>query len=143
MKPEEYVPGTECPCGIEGCTGSKLSFRTGHVARVCACASCRGLRNQRKGKRGQARTHRALGGTGFTPSNEESGRPYTIEVSVLPEVKTGQQIPASWDRFAASEWFRRALSQSERSVPFGTGVLPAVVIRGDWCIVDIRKKGAA
>lgn len=139
---DAYTPGAPCPCGCTA-TGSKLSFKTGHVARTCLCRPCIGSRNQRKGKRGQARTHRALGGTGFTPSNEESGRPYTIEVSVLPEVKTGQQIPASWDRFVTSEWFRRALSQSQRSAPFGTSVLPAVVIRGDWCIVDIRKKGAA
>jgi hypothetical protein len=84
--------------------------------------------------------HKRLGGTGWTPSQEEAARPYTVEVTVLPESKTGGQIPASFDKFIATEWFRRALSQSERAVPVGSGALPAVVIRGDWCLIDIRKK---
>jgi hypothetical protein len=84
--------------------------------------------------------HRRLGGTGFTPHHEEAARPYTIEVAVMPESKTGAQVPASFDRFVATEWFRRALDQSTRAVPVGTGVLPAVVIRGDWCVVDIRRR---
>jgi hypothetical protein len=130
-----YIPGAPCPCGCSA-TGSKLSFKTGHVARTCLCRPCIGTRNQRKGKRGQAKAHRALGGTGFTPSNEESGRPYLL--LVLPEVKAGAQIPASWDRFTETEWFRRALSQSSRAVPFGSGALPAVVIRGDWLVADLR-----
>lgn len=85
--------------------------------------------------------HRRLGGEGWTPTHEEAARPYTIEVTVMPESKTGSQIPATFDRFISTDWFRRALSQSERATPVGTGVLPAVVIRGDWCIVDIRKRG--
>jgi hypothetical protein len=84
--------------------------------------------------------HKRLGGDGFTPSNEESARPYTVEVTVMPESKTGDQIPKSWDTFVKSEWLRRAFSQSERAVPVGSGALPAVVIRGDFCIVDIRRK---
>jgi hypothetical protein len=59
---------------------------------------------------------------------------------VMPEVKTGQQIPASWDKFVSSEFFRRALSQSERAVPFGSGALPCVVLRGDFAVVDIRRR---
>jgi hypothetical protein len=114
--------------------------RTGHVPK-CTCRSCTGRRNQRKGKAGQAKTHRALGGTGFTPSNEESARPYQIEVTVMPEVKVGAQIPASWDKFVGTDWFRRALSQSARAVPVGSGALPCVVLRGDFAIVDIRPKG--
>jgi len=82
--------------------------------------------------------HRRLGGEGFTPSNEETARPYEVTVSVMPESKTGGQVPASFDRFIGTDWFRRALGQSKRAVPVGSGVLPAVVIRGDWCIVDIR-----
>lgn len=136
-EPSSYVPGSPCPCGC-GQTGSKLSFKTGHVARSCTCRSCIGRRNQRKGKAGQAKTHRRLGGQGFTPSNEESARPYTIECVVMPEVKAGEQIPANWDRFIASDWFRRALSQSSRAVPVGSGALPCVVIRGDFAIVDLR-----
>jgi len=59
---------------------------------------------------------------------------------VMPEVKTGQQIPASWDKFVSCEFFRRALSQSERAIPFGSGALPCVVLRGDFAVVDIRRK---
>ena len=136
---ETYIPGAPCPCGC-GETGSKLSFKTGHVARSCKCAPCRGRRNQAKGKRGQAKTHKRLGGTSWTPTHEESGRPYTIEVSVLPEVKTGQQIPVSWSKFVSTEWFRRAYEQSERAVPFGTGVVPAVVLEGRWLIADLKPK---
>jgi hypothetical protein len=84
--------------------------------------------------------HRALGGQGFTPSNEESARPYTVEVSVMPESKAGAQIPKSFDSFLSTDWFRRALSQSERSAPFGAGVLPSVVLRGRWLIVDLKPK---
>jgi hypothetical protein len=135
----DYVPGAPCPCGC-GATASRLSVKTGHVRGTCKCRPCIGSRNQRKGKRGQAKTHRALGGTSFTPHHEESGRPYTIEVSVLPEVKTGAQIPASWAKFIATDWWRRAYSQSERGAPIGTGVLPAVVLEGRWCIVDLKPR---
>lgn len=82
--------------------------------------------------------HKRLGGEGFTPTHEEAARPYTIEVTVMPESKTGAQIPQSFRRFIESDWFRRALDQSTRATPVGAGVLPAVVIRGDWAIVDIR-----
>jgi len=104
----------------------------------CVCRSCIGRRNKRKGQAAQAKMHRALGGQGFTPSNEEAARPYTIEVTVMPESKEGKQVPASWAKFRDSEWFRHALDQSTRAVPVGSGVLPAVVIHGDWAIVDIR-----
>lgn len=134
-----FHPGAPCPCGC-GETGSKLSTKTGHVVKACSCASCRGRRNQAKGKRGQAKTHRALDGQGFTPSNEESARPYTVEVTVMPEVKAGAQIPANFDRFISSDWFRHALSQSTRAVPVGSGARPCVVIRGDWAVVDIRRR---
>jgi hypothetical protein len=84
--------------------------------------------------------HKRLGGEGFTPSNEESARPYHIECIVMPESKTGGQIPKSWDTFIATEFFRRALSQSERAVPCGSGALPCVVLRGDFAVVDIRRR---
>ena len=82
--------------------------------------------------------HKRLGGEGFTPTHEEGARPYVVEIAIMPESKTGGQVPASWDKFLATEWFRRALDQSARAAPVGSGVLPAVVIRGDWCLVDIR-----
>ena len=58
----------------------------------------------------------------------------------MPESKAGKQVPASFDDFIGTEWFRRALEQSHRAVPVGSGALPAVVVRGDWCLVDIRGK---
>jgi len=132
------APNPECRCGC-GVVNLKMQLKTGHVV-GCACPSCRGRRNRRKGQAGQAKTHRRLGGQGFTPSNEESARPYVVEVAIMPEAKTGEQIPTSWDKFAATEWFRRALSQSARACPFGSNVLPAVSLRGDFVIVDIRGK---
>ena len=60
---------------------------------------------------------------------------------MMPESKTGNQIPASWTKFVATEWFRRAMDQSRRAVPAGSGALPAVVLHGDWLIVDLNGSG--
>jgi hypothetical protein len=127
-----------CPCGHDRCDvwGTKLT-RQGFLV-GCKSPQAQGKRNRKKGQAAQRRMHQRLGGEGWTPTNEESARPYTVEVQVMPESKTGGQIPTSFDKFIATEWFRRALSQSSRAVPVGSGVLPAVVIRGDWCLVDIR-----
>ena len=122
-------------CRIEG---TKLT-RYGHLV-GCTCRPCLGRRSKRKGQKAQAKMHKRLGGEGFTPSNEESARPYEVTVLVMPESKTGGQIPKSFDSFIATEWFRRALDQSARAAPVGSGVLPAVVIRGDWCLIDLRGK---
>lgn len=135
MSAQPWQDWPACPCGC-GVDGLKLT-KVGHVI-GCGCRSCIGRRNQAKGKRTQAKTHRRLGGTGFTPSNEESARPYQVEVTVMPEVKAGQQIPATFDRFIETDWFRRALDQSTRAVPTGSGALPCVVIRGEWAVIDIR-----
>jgi len=132
------APNPECSCGC-GVVNLKTQLKTGHVV-GCACPSCRGRRYRRKGQKGQAKMHRRLGGEGFTPTNEESARPYHVECLVMPESKVGGQIPASWDKFVSSEFFRRALSQSERAVPFGSGALPCVVLRGDFAVVDIRRR---
>ena len=128
-----------CPCGCDA-EGMKLQLRHDRHLVGCECSSCRGRRNRRKGQAGQAKAHRQLGGVGFTPSNEESARPYEVSCYVMAEVKTGEQIPASFDKFITTEWFRRALSQSTRAIPVGSGALPCVVIRGDWAVVDIRRK---
>ncbi len=136
----DYRPGQPCPCGLTGCTGSKLSTKTGHVARNCICVKCRGRRNQAKGKRGQAKTHKALGGQGFTPFHEESGLFY--DLTVRPEVKAGDQVPANFRTFIGTDWFRRALSQSERSIPDGIDARPAVSIDGRWLVVDLRNPKA-
>lgn len=144
--PWEGWPACLCGCGVENLKlqATKLSGDDIFHVKGCACVRHRNRRNQQKGKDAQAKTHRNLGGTGFTPANEESARPY--ELLVMPEVKTGQakgsQIPASWDSFIKTEWFRRALDQAIRAVPVGSGARPCVVIRGDFAIVDIRKSPA-
>ena len=135
--PEPWPRWPQCPCGLEACEGLKLT-RRGHVPK-CLCTSCRNSRNVKKGKRGQAATHRNLGGTGFTPGNEESGLFY--DVTVRPEVKAGGQVPKGFASFIATDWFRRALSQSERAIPSGVAARPAVSIDGKWLVVDIRPKG--
>jgi hypothetical protein len=137
MSVQLFHPGDECPCGC-GVTGSKLSFKSGHVVRLCACPSCRNSRNVKRGKRGQAKTHRALDGQGFTPFHEESGLFY--DLTVRPEVKAGAQIPASFRSFVSSEWFRHALSQSSRSIPEGVDARPCVSLDGRWLIVDLQRR---
>lgn len=124
----------KCPCGCEH-ENLKLT-RYGHVL-GCRCASCRGRRNQRKGQRGQARGHKALGGQGFTPSNEESVGGYDIRVQV--EWKTGQQVPAGFHKFVALEWFHRALGQADRARRIGDGSMPALGIDGKWLIVQLNR----
>lgn len=136
-RPDSTSPG--CPCGCV-VVGAKLT-KYGHV-QGCICRRCIGLRSKRKGQRGQRSVHRALGGVGFTPSNEESARVYEIEVlRVLPEVKAGSQVLKSFVSFVASEWFRKAYSQSERAVPIGSGARPALALApeggGLWLVVKV------
>jgi hypothetical protein len=128
-----------CPCGEEACKmlGTKLR-QDGHLV-GCGCTSHRNSRNQKKGKRAQAKGHRALGGIGFTPSNEESHGAYDLRVQV--EHKTGEQVPASFRKFVTLDWTRRALNQAERAVRVGDGAHPSVMIDGRWLIVDCRSIG--
>ena len=137
-----------CVCGCGGVSIGKGLTKAGHVP-FCGtqrsgaerpCPACQGRRNRAKGLRAQAKTHRALGGQGFTPSNEESARPYEVTVVILPESKTGEQVPASFEKFTSSAFFRRALSQSTRAIPVGSGALPAVAIAAQFVIVDIRNR---
>jgi hypothetical protein len=109
-----------------------------HGRRRGDCRQCIALRNRTFGRQVQREMHQALGGTGFSPTHEESGRGYDVEfnvedvsdavtvVKVHPEAKGGQQIPASFAKAFGTEWWRRALSQSSRSVPVGSGAKPAV-----------------
>lgn len=104
-----------------------------HGRRRGDCRSCLATRNRNFGRAVQREMHVALGGTGVSPTHEESGRGYTIEamtVSVHPEAKGGAQIPKNLVTFLDTDWYRRALSQSQRSLPIGMGVQmrPAV-----WC----------
>lgn len=127
-----------------------------HGWQRAACARCRNRNNRSKGRAAQTEMHKLLGGTGVSPTHEESGRGYLpeyvavegdlanvladlgyhypegrIEVQVMkvhPESKQGAQVPASLQKFLDTDWYRRALSQSARSVPVGSGARPAV-----WC----------
>ena len=142
-------PRCPCGCGVEGLKLTAVLTRgpfagQQHV-KGCRCRSHIAKRNRKGGQRGQHDMHRDLGGIGFTPSNEESGRGYDVSVlateggtlttdaavqvvSVHPEAKTGQQVPASLVKFLTTDWYRRALGQSQRGLPFGSGARPAV-----WC----------
>jgi hypothetical protein len=95
----------------------------------------------KRGKRAQAKGHRALGGQGFTPSNEESVGGYTIHVQV--EHKSGAQIPASFRSFVETEWLRHAMNQATNAVRVGngTGDMPSVMIDGRWLVVDCKAVG--
>lgn len=77
------------------------------------------------------------------PAHEE--RSFTYTLKYRPEVKSGGQVPAAFVRFVATEWFRRALRQSERSIPVGSGARPAVFLDlgrgGRWLVV--RMDGGA
>lgn len=135
-----WQPYSPCPCGCSA-TAHKLSVKTGHVL-GCACHSCIGIRNQRKGKRGQANAHRHLRGEGFTPSNEESGRAYSVEVRI--EAKKGAQVPAHFVRVIESEWFRHAMSQATRGTPIGEQSNPSVYLEpaggGAYLIVELHPR---
>lgn len=142
-------PYCPCGCGMEGLklvAPLKRGPRAGerHV-KGCRCRSHISKRNRASGQRGQHDMHVALGGTGFTPSHEESGRGYPIQVvateggggptedavrelKVHPEAKRGGQVPASLKTFLATDWYRRALHQSTASLPVGSQAKPAV-----WC----------
>jgi hypothetical protein len=142
---EPWLPYSPCPCGC-GVVGWKLvrplkdDLGPAHVV-GCSCRRHTNKRNVRKGKAAQARTHTELIGSGFTPYHEESGR--FADITVRPEVKAGKQVPKAFHAFLATDWFRRALSQSERAIPEGVDARPAVSIDGRWLVVDIRPKKRA
>jgi hypothetical protein len=96
-----------------------------------ACARCRNRTSRNFGRAVQREMHQELGGTGVSPTHEETGRGYDVEavaVKVHPEAKGGNQIPASLVKFLGTEWYRRAIGQSVRGLPIGSGSRPAV-----WC----------
>jgi len=140
-----------CPCGsgVEALKLSAVLKRGPHEGERhvvgCKCRSHISKRSRKSGQHAQATMHRDLGGTGFTPTHEESGRGYPIQVVVTeggteqvedevrelkvhPESKQGGQVPASLTKFLGTEWYRRSLQQSTKSLPVGSGAKPAV-----WC----------
>jgi hypothetical protein len=129
-----WHPYDPCPCEC-GVIGWKLR-KNGHVV-GCSCRSCIGGRNRKKGQAAQAKAHRALGGQGFTPTHEESGLYY--DLTVRPEVKTGQQVPASFRKFISLDWTRRAMSQSERAIAVGIDARASICIDGRWLVVDLKR----
>jgi hypothetical protein len=132
----EWTPYDPCPCGC-GVVGWKLR-KNGHVV-GCKCRSCIGGRNRKSGQAAQAKGHRALGGVGFTPTNEETHGGYDIRVQV--EHKSGGQVPQSFRKFLTLDWTRRAFGQAERAVRVGDGSHPAVMIDGRWLVVDCKRIG--
>lgn len=136
----EWTPYSPCPCGCPVIAG-KLSLKAGHV-RGCSCSSCRNRNNRSRGQRGEARTHRRLGGKGFTPK-DEMGHLYSIDV--VCQVKTGAQVGKALARFVDGEFFRHAMSQAERSKPVGVDAFPSVVCELSpsraYLIADISGKG--
>jgi hypothetical protein len=136
-----WHPYEPCPCGCEE-IHQKLK-RNGHVV-GCRCRSCIGTRNRRKGHAAQAKGHRALGGVGFTPTNEESTGGYPIRVQV--EHKTGYGANrVRFDQFIETAFFKEALKQAKKALRVGDGAMPGVMLDGRWLIVDTKrnKDGAA
>lgn len=149
MTPWPTWPYCPCGCGVEGLKLLAPLKRGPHIGeqhvKGCKCRSHISMRNRGKGQGAQRTMHRDLGGQGWTPTHEEAGRGYPIEVvgteggteqvdsqvtglTVHPESKQGQQVPAALQKFLATDWYRRALDQSVRSLPVGSGAKPAV-----WC----------
>jgi hypothetical protein len=133
-----------CVCGDTACAqvGTKLSkaldAQTPQHLVGCRCSRHRGKRNRRKGQASQAKGHRALGGQGFTPGNEESVGGYPIVVQV--EHKHGYKGSTTMlYKFIATEFFRRALSQAQRARRVGDGSMPAVMFDGRWLLVDCKR----
>lgn len=134
-----WTPYTACPCGCD-VTAHKLT-RFGHVV-GCECMSCRNRRNKKRGHRAQGKMHKALGGLGASPTNEEGAAPYTVSVKV--EAKQGAQIPANFVRFIESEFYRHAIRQAEKSIPVGTDPYPGLYLQlpggGAYLVVQVSAR---
>lgn len=141
------IPATQtlgpCPCETPSCSvvGTKIARVSGHLV-GCDCASCRNRNNFRRGRRGAARGHKALDGSGFTPFHEESGRFY--DLTVRPEIKTGYPAQTKKLReFTASAWFLGALKQCSSAIPEGIDAKPAVMFvwgSKTWLLADVTPK---
>jgi hypothetical protein len=143
-----WEPGDPCPCG---CGVVSLKFvkplrSSGQFhLQGCKCRSHIGKRNRAKGQRAQRNAHQRLGGTGMTPSNEESGLAYEVTLLVRPEVKKGEQVSKRLLAALSLAWSRRAFRQSEKAIPEGSGILPAVYVEPDgetdaWIIVRVPRQ---
>lgn len=134
MSAEPWSGWPLCPCGC-GVEGLKLQLHHDRHVVGCACASCRGRRNRRKGKAAERRRHLRLGGQGRTPADE---LPQAYTLTVTTEDKTGAQIPESFRRFVGSAWYRDAIAQARKKLPVGSTALPAVYLettRSRWWLI--------
>lgn len=128
-----------CPCGCDA-EGMKLQLRHDRHLVGCECPSCRGRRNQRKGKAGEYRRHRRLGGEGGTPHDELA---YNYSINITTQDKVGRQVPASFRDFVGSAWAQHALRQAEKKLPVGSDAFPTLYLEltpSDWYLV-VKGKG--
>jgi hypothetical protein len=84
--------------------------------------------------------HKALGGRGRPPRQEEWANAYSLEVKV--ESKVGTQVAPIFLRLIHNEWFLAALGQAERSIPVGMAANAAVYLEpsraeGRWLVVRL------
>ena len=113
-----------CPCGSCDVMSTKLN-RFGHVV-GCQCVSCRNRNNRKRGKAANARAHKRLAPQLQRTIDDDVFHAYPLEVSL--EVKQGQQIPASLEKFCHGEWARHAWRQAEKKVPVGVQAYPAIYV---------------
>lgn len=100
-----------CGCGVHHSRLNKRGHAWGCRGMKCGCV---GRRSRSKGRDGQARMHKRLGGEGLRSSHEEAARPYPIAVAV--ESKVGGQVPANLRKALDSEWFTDALEQAREQI---------------------------
>lgn len=136
MRVVREYPLCSCGCGVYGV----LTKREPQHARGCTCRVHQGRRNRANGQRSQSKGYKKLGGKAMrSPTNEEWAE--VLNIPVKMENKAGQQIPANFRRFVEGEWWRRALSQAERSIPVGVDARAAVRLDlgrdGDFVLVRL------
>jgi hypothetical protein len=142
-----YQDPGPCLCDDTACllVGTKLQKPLANESEQhligCNCVRHRNKRNKRKGQSGEARAHRALGGTGPT-IRDDLFHLYSLNASV--EVKTGNQVPARLIDSVRSEFMRHAFAQATKKTPVGTDAFPAVMLQphggGQYLVVDCSGK---
>lgn len=130
-----------CPCGC-GAEGLKLAAKSGHLARLCTCLSCRNRNNRARGKAGNRRAHRRLGGEGITVDDDLY---FAYSINVTIESKVGNQIGASFPKFVGSERARHWFRQAEKKIPVGSDAMPALYLelapKDAYLVVKVPSKG--
>lgn len=143
VDPYNWPGKPTCPCGPPSCgaVGLKLAHASGHLARLCRCASCLGRRNRNRGQRGEARRHKRLGGEGWTPRDDLM---HLYSVNIATEDKVGAQIPRKFAAFVESETARHWFHQATKKIPVGADALPALYLELSpskaYLVVDVSGK---